>query len=151
MWNNVIGQERVKKIIRQSLESKKMPNAYLFTGAEGTGKDAMAIELAKVLNCMKSDIEACDACENCKSIGSLTSPLLHFVTALAKDSDKEPTKDDDDEDGVAKIDVIREQFEIKSRDPYHNIQIPKALAINIKQIRDLRLILFIKSWSSLEH
>jgi DNA polymerase-3 subunit delta' len=163
MWNNVIGQERVKKIIGQALESKKLPNAYLFTGAEGTGKDAMAIEIAKVLNCLKANIqssidgglafttdtgnpapktrpEACDECVNCKAIGSLTSPLLYFVTALAKDS-ASAKDDDDDEDGVAKIDIIREQFEFKAADPYHNIQIPKALAINIKQIRDLRLVL----------
>ncbi|MFI5262920.1 MAG: ATP-binding protein [Candidatus Kapaibacterium sp.] len=158
MWKNVIGQERVKKIIGQALESRKFPNAYLFTGAEGTGKDAMAIELAKALNCLRVDsrlsivdglglepeprLEACDRCENCLAIGSLTSPLLHFVIALSKDSEKASSKDDDeDEDGVAKIDIIREQFEMKARDPYHNIQIPKALAINIKQIRDLRLVL----------
>jgi DNA polymerase-3 subunit delta' len=165
MWKNIIGQERVKKIIRQSLESGKLPNAYLFSGTEGLGKDAMAIELAKALNCLKVDrrssivdgldfshesrttnheprLEACDECENCKSIASLTSPLLHFITALSKDSEKASSKDDDeDEEGVAKIDIIREQFESKARDPYYNIQIPKALAINIKQIRDLRLVL----------
>ncbi len=119
-----------------------MPNAYLFTGAEGTGKDAMAIEIAKALNCTNSRTEACDECENCKAIGSLASPLLYFITSLSKDSEKASSKDDDeDEDGIAKIDIIREQFESKARDPYHNIQIPKALAINIKQIRDLRMVL----------
>src|SRR5438046_1686934 len=102
MWKNVIGQERVKKIIRQTLESGKLPNAYLFTGAEGVGKDAGAIELAKTLNCLNpisgtdfSPSEACDECANCKSIGSLASPLLHFVFALAKDSGKEEKSEGD--------------------------------------------------------
>lgn len=140
MWKNVIGQERVKKIIRQALESGKLPNAYLFMGLEGTGKDAMAIEIAKTLNCERSKTEACDECTNCKAIGSLASPLLYFVFALAKDSKKEETVSDD-EDEVSKIDVIREQIEFKAKDPYHDIQIPKALTINIKQIRDLRLVL----------
>jgi len=143
MWKNVIGQDRVKKIIKQALESGKLPNAYLFMGAEGIGKDAMAIELAKTLNCLDpkmNGVEACDECANCKSIGALGSPILYFVTALAKDSDK-AKDDDEDEDGVAKIDVIRDELAAKGRDPYHNIQIPKALAINIKQMRDLRLIL----------
>ena len=146
MWKNIIGQERVKKIIRQSLESGKLPNAYLFTGAEGLGKDSMAIELAKALNCLSpvgrtlNPPEACDECANCISIGLLGSPLLHFVFALAKDSKKEESTGDD-EDEVSKIDIIREQIEFKARDPYYHIQIPKALTINIKQIRDLRLVL----------
>ncbi|MDP4221527.1 MAG: AAA family ATPase, partial [Bacteroidota bacterium] len=139
MWKDVIGQERVKKIIRQALEVQKFPNAYLFSGAEGLGKDAMAIELAKVLNCTNSYTEACEDCANCRAIGSLGSPLLHFVFALAKDSGKEESSADDGED--VKVDVVREQIEMKARDPYHHIQIPKALTINIKQIRDLRLVL----------
>jgi DNA polymerase-3 subunit delta' len=142
MWKNVIGQERVKKIIQQSLEAKKLPNAYLFMGAEGIGKDAMAIELTKALNCLDPTMhgtQACDECANCRAIGALASPLLNFVTALAKESKKDD--DDDEDDGVAKIDIIREQFEAKGRDPYFNIQIPKAITINIKQIRDLRILL----------
>jgi DNA polymerase-3 subunit delta' len=142
MWNNVIGQERVKKILQQSLASEKIPNAYLFMGSEGIGKDAMAIELAKALNCLTPSMngtEACDQCANCKSIASLGSPLLHFVFALAKDSGKSEDSDDEDEDGVAKVNIVREQIEAKARDSYHNIEIPKALTINVKQIRDLRL------------
>jgi DNA polymerase-3 subunit delta' len=143
MWKNVIGQERVKNIIRQALETQKLPNAYLFIGTEGIGKDAMAIELAKALNCINpllKGFEACDECANCKSIGLLTSPLIQFVCALSKDSGKSDGSDGDDDD-VAKVDIVREQFELKAGDPYHNIQIPKALAINIKQIRDLRILL----------
>ena len=43
MWTNVIGQSRVKQIIRNALELEKLPGAYLFSGPEGTGKDAMAM------------------------------------------------------------------------------------------------------------
>ncbi len=141
MWKNVIGQDRVKKIIRQTLESKKLPSAYLFTGAEGVGKDAVAIELAKALNCLEPSmkgLEGCDECANCKQISALTSQLLVFVFALARDSAKEE-RSSDDEDEVSKVDLVREQIEAKAADSYHNIEIPKALTINIKQIRDLRL------------
>ncbi|MEI8134063.1 MAG: AAA family ATPase [bacterium] len=144
MWANVIGQTRVKKVIRQTLESGMIPSAYLFMGTEGIGKDAMAVELAKTLNCTGDTAkrhEACDVCSNCIAIGSLTSPLLTFVTALAKDSDKVTKRDDDDDDAVAKIDIIREQFAAKAADPYFNIQIPKAINIGINQIRDLRIFL----------
>ncbi len=141
MWKNIIGQERVKKIIRQSLESGKLPNAYLFTGAEGLGKDAMAIELAKALNCLNfnSHLEACDECVNCKQIASLGSPLLQFIVARAKESSKNEDLEDGDEG--KDVEVVREQFALKATDPYHNIQIPNAQLISVKQIRRLRMLL----------
>jgi DNA polymerase-3 subunit delta' len=141
MWKNIIGEERVKRIIRQSLESGKLPNAYLFTGAEGLGKDAMAIEVAKALNCLNpiNGAEACDECTNCKQIASLGSPLLQFIVARAKETTKSDDLDDDD-DGKD-VEIVREQFALKANDPYHNIQIPNAQMINVKQIRRLRMLL----------
>ncbi len=140
MWKNVIGQERVKKIIRQSLESGKLPNAYLFTGAEGLGKDAMAIELAKALNCL-SPVgrlpEACDECANCKQIASLSSPLLQFIVARPH----EKGENLDEEDDAKIIEIIREQLALKAADPYYNVQIPNAQLISVKQIRRLRMLL----------
>ena len=143
MWKNIIGQERVKKIIHQSLENGKLPNAYLFIGTEGTGKDAMAIELAKTLNCLNliNLTEACDECENCKQISTLTSPLMQFIVARAKESTKKFDAEDDDDDETKDIDEVREQFILKANDPYHNIHLPNARLINVKQIRRVRLLL----------
>ena len=160
MWKNIIGQERVKKIIRQSLEAKKLPNAYLFSGIKGVGKDAMAIELAKVLNCLKvnsptsmsggldfsletrttnheSRLEACDECSNCKQIASLNSPLLQFIVARAKEKSDELEEEEENKD----VEIVREQLASKANDPYYNIQIPNAQMINVMQIRRLRLLL----------
>jgi len=139
MWSNVIGQSRVKQILRNALELEKLPGAYLFSGPEGTGKDAMAIELAKTVNCLKPEmkgLEACDECANCVSIQNFSSTLVHFVHALAKDLEGgETTQKDDD------LEIIREQRTAKAADPYHNIDIPRATSIQIGQIRDLRLLL----------
>jgi DNA polymerase-3 subunit delta' len=137
MWNAVLGQERIKKILRQSLEAKKLPHAYLFSGPEGVGKDAAALELAKTLNCtnpLSGGTEACDECQNCRAIAGLTSQLLVFVTSLAKDSSKDSEKDKED-----MIGALREEFATKGHDPYHNISIPKAITISVDQIRELRL------------
>ena len=46
MWNTIVGQERVKKILRQALQARKLPNAYLFTGPAGTGKTTLAFHVA---------------------------------------------------------------------------------------------------------
>lgn len=141
MWKNIIGQDRVKKILRQTFESGKLPNAYLFTGPEGVGKDAVALELAKALNCKNKsehDFEACDVCDNCKAIGSLSSPLLQFLFAQSKATKASASEsEDDDNKEVSDIDLLREQLAFKSQDPYHNIRLPKAINIGMPQIRNL--------------
>jgi DNA polymerase-3 subunit delta' len=142
MWSNVIGQSRVKRILSNALEQKKLPGAYLFSGPEGTGKDAMAIELAKAVNCQNeamNGLEACDECANCLTIASFASPIVTFVHALAKDIESpgsgEANQKEED------LDIVREQLAAKSDDPYHNLDIPRATTIQIGQIRDLRLSL----------
>lgn len=141
MWNNVIGQARVKRIIENALELEKLPGAYLFSGPEGTGKDTMALEVAKAINCLdasRNRLEACDECANCQQISSFTSPFVTFIHALAKDveagSGESGQKDED-------LEIIREQLAAKAADPYFNLEIPRATAIQIGQIRDLRLSL----------
>ena len=54
MWDNVIGQQRVKNILRSALRTKRLPHAYLFFGNEGVGKDAMALDRNLQLNTLKS-------------------------------------------------------------------------------------------------
>jgi DNA polymerase-3 subunit delta' len=139
MWTNVIGEDRVKHILRNALEHEKLPGAYLFSGPEGTGKDAAAIELAKAINCLNSSmggIEACDECESCVSIASFASPAVLFIHALPKKSD-----DDGAELKEEDVAIVREQRIAKAADPYYNIEIPRAMAIHIGQIRELRLLL----------
>lgn len=142
MWTNVVGQERVKKILRQALQGQKLPNAYLFTGPAGTGKDAVALELAKALNCLNREmagVEACDECENCRAINNFSSPLLQFIFAIGKDGEDTSKKNEEASSEI--IDTIREELAAKSADPYHRIRIPKAIAISIGQIRELIMLL----------
>ena len=50
MFENIVGQERVKKILTNIHKSGRLAHAYIFYGKEGTGKDAMAIEFACLVN-----------------------------------------------------------------------------------------------------
>ena len=47
MLESIIGQEKTKKFLINAIKTDKLSQAYLFYGLEGTGKDAMAIEIAK--------------------------------------------------------------------------------------------------------
>jgi DNA polymerase III gamma/tau subunit len=47
---DVIGQDRVIRILLKTLERGRFPSSYLFAGESGIGKKLTAINLAKVLN-----------------------------------------------------------------------------------------------------
>ena len=58
-WNRVIGQQRVKDLLRRMISSGSIAHAHLFWGGEGVGKDAMAIEFARALNCQNNHLDPC--------------------------------------------------------------------------------------------
>lgn len=49
-FNRILNQEAVKDILKRAVSSQRLAHAYLFVGPEGVGKDAMAIEFAKLVN-----------------------------------------------------------------------------------------------------
>lgn len=66
LFDEVIGQESIVKILKNALASKKIPHAFLFTGIRGTGKTTTARILARALNCQKGVvIDPCNECEAC--------------------------------------------------------------------------------------
>jgi DNA polymerase-3 subunit delta' len=137
-WSRLIGQSRVKELLVSTLERNRLAHAYVFSGPEGVGKDAAAIELAKVLNCEAKRTEACDRCGSCLKFDSLQHPNLHLVFALPvgkgeKLGDAPMAKLADDEAAA-----VVEQISLKAKDPYHVISVPRASTIKINSIRELR-------------
>jgi DNA polymerase-3 subunit delta' len=46
-WSSVIGQHRVKELLRRALHEEKIAHAYLFWGMKGIGKDAFGFSIGK--------------------------------------------------------------------------------------------------------
>lgn len=57
-WEDVIGQEIVKKVLISSLEHNKVKNAYLLSGPKGTGKTTLARIFANQLNHVENNRDA---------------------------------------------------------------------------------------------
>jgi DNA polymerase III subunit delta' len=74
------GQHRAKRFLTQMIRKGKVPHAFLFSGMAGIGKNATALEIAKVLNCLAPQGEdSCDACGSCKKATGGTHPDVLFV------------------------------------------------------------------------
>jgi len=67
-FNAVLGNDRIKKILRLALEKGRVPNSLIFSGPEGVGKRRMALLLAQALNCERGGVEPCGQCATCQKI-----------------------------------------------------------------------------------
>ena len=138
MWPRVIGQERVKRILLSALKSGRLAHAYLFYGNDGVGKDAMAMEFARVLHCDAGEEEACGRCTSCLRMSALEHPDVKVVVALPVGKGEKSDDGPLDKLGESEILTIQEQLKLKGENPYHQISIPKATIIKINSIREIR-------------
>jgi len=74
MFDQLTGNERVKKLLRRMLGSGRVPGALLFAGEEGVGKKLFALEIAKALNCRTQGIEGCGKCPACLRMSRFNFP-----------------------------------------------------------------------------
>jgi DNA polymerase-3 subunit delta' len=137
-WDSVIGQDRVKSLLQRILESKQIAHAYLFYGPEGVGKDALAIEFAKALNCSSGSTEACGTCPSCQKGATLRHPNLRLIFPLPTGKNEKTGDHPLEVLTESQVAEVREQIGLKAADPYYHIEIPKANTIKINSIRDIK-------------
>jgi DNA polymerase III subunit delta' len=75
MFDNLIGNNHIKDILRRMLAKDRVPRSLLFAGMEGVGKKQFALELAKSFVCLnKQNGEACDKCAACRRADNFNFP-----------------------------------------------------------------------------
>ena len=73
-FDDVIGQPHVVQTLVNSINTKRIAQAYLFSGTRGVGKTTVARILAKGLNCERGPTGTpCGTCSNCLEIAQGTS------------------------------------------------------------------------------
>jgi DNA polymerase III subunit delta' len=85
MWK-IVGHERAVRVLQRAISGDSVPPALLLTGPSGVGKTRLALELAKALNCIGSDVP-CQVCVHCRQIEAGSHPDVSVVErADGKDS-----------------------------------------------------------------
>jgi DNA polymerase-3 subunit gamma/tau len=68
-FDDLIGQEPIIRILKNSIDQGKVAHAYLFSGPRGIGKTSTARILAKALNCKNGPTSnPCGICASCISV-----------------------------------------------------------------------------------
>lgn len=82
-FDEIVGQEAIKKTLKNALISNKIGHAYLFCGPRGTGKTTFARLFAKSLNCGEGIGHECNTCPNCLASLNGNHPDVYEIDAAS--------------------------------------------------------------------
>lgn len=83
-FNKIIGNENVKKILTNTIETKNILHSYIFSGPEGIGKKLFAEEFAKMILCIDENNKPCNKCKSCIEFENSNNPDFNIITAERK-------------------------------------------------------------------
>lgn len=117
-WSEIAAiQPLASKIIKNSIHKNRISHAYLIHGERGTGKEAIARLLAKVLFCPnKVDVDPCNNCLECKRIDSGNHPDVHWIEPDGRSIKKEQIEDLQKEFKYSGLESARKVYVIKDAD-----------------------------------
>ncbi|MCB0282841.1 MAG: DNA polymerase III subunit delta' [Calditrichae bacterium] len=122
-FQNTIIQQKIKSFFQNVIENNRVAHAYLFYGKAGSGKTALAFELAKMLNCISKESKPCQQCPPCIKIANAAHPDVKYVFPSAKN---------------VKEDKLADLIKHKLKNPYKKLPLSGHLNIPIETIRELK-------------
>ena len=92
MFENILGNERNKEILKKTIALSQISHSYIFWGTDGIGKKLIAMEFAKRILCINDKKDNCN-CKSCIEFDSNNHPDFSIMNA---------------DEGKIKIEQIRE-------------------------------------------
>ncbi len=73
MFENILGNHEIKKMLEQAMMHDKISHSYLMIGIDGIGKKMIAREFAKSVLCLEKN-KGCNICKSCIEFNSNNHP-----------------------------------------------------------------------------
>lgn len=90
MFNNILGNEEIKRKLELNIEQDKVSHSYMFIGQSGIGKFMIAKEFAKAILCQGKN-KPCDKCEACIKFNGDNNPDIQIIDETEEKSIKTET------------------------------------------------------------
>lgn len=78
MFDNIIGNEQNKKILKDIIKSNNVAHSYMFVGKDSVGKMLFAREFARALLCTNNQ-KPCNTCKSCIEFESNNNPDFKII------------------------------------------------------------------------
>lgn len=79
MFNNIIGNDENKKVLKGIIDNNNISHSYIFSGISGIGKFLFAKEFAKAVLCLNPDNKPCNNCKACESFENSNNPDIIVI------------------------------------------------------------------------
>lgn len=79
MFEEIIGNQRVKEELTKIIEEKKVLHSYMFVGVEGIGKQMIAKKFAQMILCTNEGRKGCNTCKSCIEFTSNNNPDFLYI------------------------------------------------------------------------
>ena len=79
MFANILGNEKIKESLQNSVKAERISHSYLFIGTDGIGKKMMAKEFAKMILCLDKDNKYCNNCKSCIEFDTNNNPDFKII------------------------------------------------------------------------
>ena len=87
MFESIIGNNKIKELLVNSIKTNKVSHSYMFIGIEGIGKKLIAKEFAKMILCLEEN-RYCNNCKSCIEFDSNNNPDFFLIEPDEKVIDK---------------------------------------------------------------
>ena len=134
----IFAQKKALDRLTKISVSGHIANAYLFSGPIGSGKEALALMFAQLLNCKNSKTKICLICDSCIRFKTLQHEKLNIIVPLPSGKGGK-----DDYDSVISEQYIK-SINRKSSNPFYKITIPKSKRILLQSIRRIKKKIYLK-------
>ena len=78
IFNNIIGNETNKELLKNIINTNNIAHSYMFIGKDSIGKMLFAKEFAKAILCTNND-KPCNICKSCIEFDTLNNPDFKII------------------------------------------------------------------------
>ena len=78
MFENILGNDSIKNMLKQTIISGQISHSYLMIGIPGIGKKLIAYKYAKAILCLEEN-QICDTCKSCMEFDTNNHPDFLYV------------------------------------------------------------------------